>query len=161
LRFAIARSYEVNATIHPDFSQIEASPEQVRVNQRFAVYYSERRPFFTAGGSAFSTAGDGLGGMGEVVYSRNIADPSAGARITGQSGGLSIAGLYAQDAHPVYYHYDGYESSGADESAPGSAEVGILRMKQNIGSDSYAGILVSRRQHAGGYNQVLGGDLRL
>jgi hypothetical protein len=160
-RFAVARSYEINATIHPDFSQIEASPEQVRVNQRFAIYYGERRPFFTAGSNAFATAGDGIGRLGSLFYSRNVVDPSVGARLTGQSGGLSVAGLYAHDAHPVYYHYSGFESSGVDQSAPGAAEVGVLRLKQNLGDDSYAGVLVSRRQHGGGQNQLIGGDVRL
>jgi hypothetical protein len=161
VRVAVTRSFELHATIKPDFSQIEASPEQVRVNRRFALYYDERRPFFTSGSSAFQTAGDGIGDVGNIFYSRNVVDPSLGGRLSGQEGKVSVAGLYAHDAAPSYFIYSGYESSEIDQSVPGTADLGSIRIKRNVHEDSYVGLMATRRNHGSGYNQVFGGDLRL
>jgi hypothetical protein len=159
-RVAVTTAYELNATLNPDFSQIEASPEQVRVNQRFALFYQEKRPFFTAFADAFRMANDGLGYLGDMFYSRDIVDPSVGVRLTGRSEGFTLAGLYAHDKQPAYFHYTGAEASRIDVSLTEPADVGLLRVRRNIGEDSYVGFMGSRRQQSGAYNQVLGADLR-
>jgi hypothetical protein len=156
VRLLVAPSYVLNATINPDFSQIEASPEQVRVNERFAVFYQELRPFFTTAGDAFAMAAGT-----QLFYSRDITDPTAGARLTGKSGPLSIAALYARDRHPVYFNYRGYEASSIDLTLPGQADIGILRAKRDIWGDSYVGVMLIDREHDAAANRVFATDMRL
>ena len=49
----------LDATVNPDFSQVESDAFQVEVNQRFPVFFSEKRPFFMEGAGIFDLAGDG------------------------------------------------------------------------------------------------------
>jgi hypothetical protein len=160
VRWAMTSAFAVNATIHPDFSQVEADPAQVTVNTRFAIYYPERRPFFTTESDVFKTAGYGAT-YSSLFHSRDIADPFAGVRLTGKSGALSIAGLYARDQHPAYYHYSGAESSGLDPAIGGPADVGVLRVRRDIRADSYVGMLVTDREHGEAFNRVVAADMRL
>src|SRR6059036_4069625 len=49
LRWGITQNLGLAATAHPDFSQVEADVGQVTVNERFALFYPEKRPFFLEG----------------------------------------------------------------------------------------------------------------
>jgi hypothetical protein len=149
LRFALTSSTTLNATINPDFSQIEADDEQVRVNQRFTIFNEERRPFFLEGRDVFTTLprddGDYVVG-GPLFYSRAIVNPSAGARLTGKAGRTTFAGLYARDADPGFYVFDGYEASGFIPQLGTQADVGLARLRQDVLSDSYVGVTLMGRR---------------
>ena len=80
-----------DATLNPDFSQVEADVAQLDVNTRFALFYPEKRPFFLEGGDLFNTRINAL-------YSRNIADPDWGLKLTGKQGAHSLGLIVAQDA---------------------------------------------------------------
>ena len=75
--WAMTPSLVLNGTINPDFSQVEADADQIEVNRRFAVFYPEKRPFFLEGGDYFQS-------VMPVVYTRTIADPSWGIKVTGK-----------------------------------------------------------------------------
>ena len=148
LRVAITPSTTLNATFNPDFSQVESDDEQVRVNQRFALFFQERRPFFLESRDVFdvSRTGDAGGGGGggdqaggQLLYTRAIVDPSAGGRITGKAGATQYGVLYARDDAPAWFYYDGYESGGvvANMGTRGDAVVG--RVRRDILSDSWIG----------------------
>lgn len=106
----------LNATINPDFSQIEADSAQLDVNNTFALFYEEKRPFFLDGKDYFSTPKD-------IVYTRNVNDPDAGLRVTGQSGQQTYGVFVAHDRLtdlllPGVYgsrlvRYDGVSNDGA------------------------------------------------
>ena len=88
--------------MNPDFSQVESDAFQVDVNQRFPVFYSEKRPFFMEGAGVFMLAGTGNGdnSMQRAVHTRRIVDPIAGAKLTGSSGRFTFATLTASDQAP-------------------------------------------------------------
>src|SRR5690606_19334805 len=65
LSWGITPNVIVNATLNPDFSQVEADAAQLDVNNQFALFYDERRPFFLEGQDLFDDSFD-------VVYTRNI-----------------------------------------------------------------------------------------
>ena len=83
-------SYALDATINPDFSQVESDAGQVTVNERFALFFPEKRPFFLEGIELF-------GSPQTLVYTRRIVDPKAGAKLTGKFGQLGVAHLTAVD----------------------------------------------------------------
>lgn len=150
VRFALTSSTTVNATINPDFSQVESDDEQVRVNQRFTIFNDERRPFFLEGRDVFTTVppGDDDAVGGALFYSRAIVNPSAGARLTGKVGRTTFAALYARDDDPGYYYFDGYESSGFLPRLGTRADVGVARLRRDVLKDSYVGVsLLGRRLH--------------
>src|ERR1700682_6217018 len=86
-KFIIHDHFVVDMTANPDFSQVESEDPQITVNQRFAVYFPEKRPFFLENEDFFRTPLD-------LLFTRSIGDPSAGVRLTGTDGTDSI-GLMA------------------------------------------------------------------
>ena len=161
VRFALTSSTTMNATINPDFSQVEADDEQIRVNQRFTIFNEERRPFFLEGRDVFTTVppgeDDAVGGA--LFYSRAIVNPSAGARLTGKVGSTTFAALYAHDDDPGYYYFDGYESSGFLPRLGARADVAVARLRRDVLRDSYVGLSFLGRRLRDSHSLVGSSDL--
>ena len=58
-KYGITSTITLDATVNPDFSQVESDAFQVEVNQRFPIFFSEKRPFFMEGAGIFTLAGEG------------------------------------------------------------------------------------------------------
>lgn len=136
-KLVIKNSVSVDLTANPDFSQVESDEPQVTVNKRFETFFPEKRPFFLENASYFDTPIP-------LLFTRRIADPDAGARVTGR------LGRYAFGALAV-----------GDRPGPGSARVGVLRVNRDIGAESSVGLFSSSRTHQGGVNRLGGFDSRL
>jgi hypothetical protein len=135
-------SMSVDATINPDFSQVESDAGQVTVNERFALFFPEKRPFFLEGIELFNTPG-------QLVYTRRIGNPIAGAKLTGKLGSISIAHLTAVDQNV----------NGGNREAL----FNITRLRQDFGASSSAGVTYTDRSllDGPGSNRVVSGDVRL
>jgi hypothetical protein len=129
-------SYALDATLNPDFSQVESDQGQVTLNQRFALFFPEKRPFFLEGIELF-------GSPQTLVYTRRIADPKAGAKLTGKFGQLGVAHLTA-----------------VDQTDAGDAWFNITRLRRDFGRNSIAGVTFTNRDQADSHNRVLAGDFR-
>lgn len=158
LKYGITSSIVAEATVNPDFSQVESDALQVTVNQRFPVFYSEKRPFFMEAGNLFDLAavGDGLGQMSTPVHTRLIADPQWGVRLTGEQGRGSFALLAAADRAP-----GNPWSDGENPDLGRQATFWIGRGKLGLGQDNYVGLLYSDREFGGEYNRALAADFSL
>ena len=76
MKYGITSTVTLDATVNPDFSQVESDAFQVEVNQRFPVFFSEKRPFFMEGLGLFNLAGTGGDStMRTAVHTRRIIDP--------------------------------------------------------------------------------------
>ncbi len=91
-KVGVTSTITLDATLNPDFSQVESDAFQVEVNQRFPVFFSEKRPFFMEGAGLFNLAGVGGGdsSMVTAVHTRRIVDPLYGAKVTGSQGRLHL-----------------------------------------------------------------------
>src|SRR5262245_26585129 len=78
----------MDLTLNPYFSQVESDAPQVTVNKRYEVFYPEKRPFFMENAGFFQTPET-------LFYSRRIADPLAGGRLTGKTGPWAVGALIA------------------------------------------------------------------
>jgi hypothetical protein len=134
----------LDATLNPDFSQVESDVSQVTVNQRFALFFPEKRPFFLEGIELFSTPN-------QLVYTRQIENPIVGAKVTGKFGSLVLAHLTAVDQIDL-------DGDGDFEEAL----FNITRIRRDFGSNSLVGITATDRSmlDSPDYNRVLSGDLR-
>ncbi len=131
-------SIALDATVNPDFSQIETDEGLITVNERFALFLPEKRPFFLKGIDLFATPG-------QLIYTRRIADPIGGAKITGKVGRNSIAYLGA-----------------ADEFAVGDdAFFNLLRARRDLGENSVAGLTYTDRIQGSAYNRLVEGDAHI
>ncbi len=87
---AVTSSLVMNATINPDFSQIEADALQIDVNRRFPLQFREKRPFFLEGADQFQSLMD-------LVQTRRMADPRWGTKFTGRVRGWNTGALLVRD----------------------------------------------------------------
>jgi hypothetical protein len=92
-KFVLRDHFTIDATANPDFSQVESEDPQITVNQRYAVYFPEKRPFFLENEDFFRTPMD-------LLFTRSIGDPSAGIRLTGKDGPYSLGIMSADDRSP-------------------------------------------------------------
>ncbi|MFY0591725.1 DUF5916 domain-containing protein [Roseivirga sp.] len=150
-KVGITSELVLDATINPDFSQVESDAQQVEVNQRFAINYPERRPFFLEGSQNFNFAGTSMfSPIRQVVNTRTIVSPRTATKLTGKIGDKNIIS--------TIYALDRADQSLADFSEDETADVGILRYMRSFKQDSYLGLIGTHRARNGGFNTVLGLD---
>ncbi len=149
-KFVIQDHFVVDMTVNPDFSQIESEDPQITVNQRYAVYFPEKRPFFLENEDFFRTPLD-------LFFTRSIGDPSAGIRLTGKDGPYSVGLMAADDrspglAVPDYSPYSGMRSYFT-----------IARVSRDIFRQSSVGALYTDWEcpTTGEYNRIGGVDTHL
>lgn len=90
IRWGINQDFYLNATINPDFSQVEADVAQLNVNNTFSLYFPERREFFLDGAEYFNTHAN-------LVYTRNISSPEYGIKLTGKKDAHTYGLFFAND----------------------------------------------------------------
>lgn len=140
-------------TLNPDFSQIEADTAQIASNERFALFFPERRQFFLEGVDLLSTPIN-------AVFTRTFTSPRWGTRMTGKLGQSSYTFLVGEDRGGGSVIIPGSNSSDFAEQDFESF-VGVGRLRRDIGK-SFASFLVSSREiDGGGHNRVFGPDFRL
>lgn len=155
LKYGITSASTLEATISPDFSQVESDAFQVEVNQRYPIFYNEKRPFFMEGMNIFDFGIVRNGMMLSAVYTRNIADPRWAAKLSGSSGKMLYGFLGAGDKAPgLEWNEGGNPYLGKD------AIWGIARLKYSLGGDNSIGVIYSGRHFAYGRNHVTGLDLQ-
>ncbi len=164
-RFGVGMKFVPNPTlslegvVNPDFSQVESDAAQISVNNTFALFYPEKRPFFMDGSDIFST-------LIQAYYSRTINDPIAAAKVVEKTGPLSIAYLGAEDRNSPFI-VAGEEGSVADNNgnnaflSPFRSFSNILRARYNFGLNSYVGALATTRNFTRAHNYVGGLDWSL
>ncbi|HRP08255.1 MAG TPA: DUF5916 domain-containing protein, partial [Gemmatimonadales bacterium] len=137
-------SLTLDATYNPDFSQVESDVGLVTINERFALFFPERRPFFLEGIDLFASPNN-------LVYTRTVADPLAGAKLTGKFGRWSVAHLTALD-----------EFSQSGRVSPGTRSLAnITRVRRDVGDNSVVGLTVTNRDEDRQSNRVIAADTRL
>jgi hypothetical protein len=149
-RWSITPNVVLSGTANPDFYQVEADAAQLNVNDRFQLFFPERRPFFLEGSDFFATPLN-------MVFTRTIADPDYGLKLTGKEGPHAF-GLFAAQDSVTGIVVPGFESS----SFAGLAERHVataLRYRRDLGgSGSTLGVLYVGREGEGYANRVGGID---
>lgn len=140
----------LDATLNPDFSQIESDVAQIGANERFALNYPEKRSFFLEGIDLFSTPF-------QAVYTRSITSPSAGLRATGRAGHTAFTALAARDRGEGLVILPGPEGSGeADQDF--RSDVVVTRVRHDLGESFISMLATGRSIAGGGHNAVFGPD---
>ncbi len=149
-KFILRDNLVLDVTANPDFSQVESDEPQITVNQRFQVYFPEKRPFFIENSDYFKTPID-------LVFTRNIGDPQFGARLTGKAGPYSLGFLAADDRGP------GDSVPTYSPLAGDRASFAIARVNRDIFKQSTIGLLYTDWEWPGAneFNRIGGIDTRL
>lgn len=148
-KWGVTPNLILNATANPDFSQVEADVAQLEINRRFALYYPEKRPFFLEGADFFLTPIN-------AVFTRTVADPAWGVKMTGKMGRTALGFFSAQDEinNLLLPGSQGSMSLSLDDRVYG----GVFRLRQDIGKGSTIGLLYTGRAGSEYHNHVFGAD---
>lgn len=147
--WGVTPNMTLGLALNPDFSNVEADVAQLEINQRFALYYPEKRPIFLESANYFD---DYL----SLLHTRTLADPSVVAKFAGKEGGNTIGFLLARDeiTNLVFPGSQGSRSTSLDIQSTAAA----FRYRRDIGRNSSFGLTFTDREADNYCNRVLGFD---
>jgi hypothetical protein len=155
VRWGFTPNLTLSGTANPDFSQVEADVARLNVNEAFALFFPEKRPFFLEGADFFDTPIN-------AVYTRTVADPEWGTKVTGKEDKHAIGGFVARDdPDNALLLLPGAEGS-TFTGLEGEQDDVVLRYRSDVGKSSAVGGLLTAREGSDGYhNRVAGVDTLL
>ncbi|HYE75332.1 MAG TPA: DUF5916 domain-containing protein, partial [Blastocatellia bacterium] len=157
LKLGITPTIALDVAINPDFAQVEADQAVIRTNQRFPIFFEERRPFFFEGKDYFETSM-------QAVHTRAIVDPDYAVKLTGRRGRTTFGLLMASDNAPGNFSED--ERNDPDNRAnilkflDKNAYIGVLRLKRDFAQESSIGLIATSYNFIEKHNQLAGIDGR-
>lgn len=150
-KYGITPNVTVDFALNPDFAQVEADQLVVTTNQRFPIFYPERRPFFLEGKEIFQTPLT-------VLHTRAIVDPDVAAKLSGKVGKNTFGLMVASDNGPGNFVGDERLNPANERFLDKNASIGILRLKRDIGKENNIGVMatgysfVERHNYVGGFD---------
>src|ERR1041385_6848365 len=156
-KYTITPNVTLDFALNPDFAQIESDQLVVTANQRFPIFFAEKRPFFLEGIDIFNTD---IQADFQAVHTRTIVDPDLAVKLTGKVDRNTFGLLVASDNAPGNFSPE--ERLTADPRLiDKNASVGVLRLKHDIGKqDSFIGFLGTYRRFVDQYNELGGVDAK-
>lgn len=156
VKYTLSPNITLDAAINPDFAEIEADAPVVAANQRFPIFFEEKRPFFLEGKDIFNSPL-------QPFYSRTIVDPDFAAKLTGKIGKTTFGFLAASDNAPGNYSEDErgelincqrareFDPPGnkrrcaIEDYVDKNALFSVLRLKQDLGPGNNVGFFATAR----------------
>jgi hypothetical protein len=152
-KYSLTPQVTLDFAVNPDFAQVESDQLVVTANQRFPIFFEEKRPFFLEGIDIFRT-------QIAAVHTRAIVDPDYAVKLTGKVARNTFGLLLASDNGPGNFSEDERPTANP-RFLDKNASVGILRLKRDVGtSDSFIGFLGTYRRFVDTYNALGGFDGR-
>jgi hypothetical protein len=158
-KFVMSSAATLDLAFNPDFAQVEADATVNFANQRFPIFFEEKRPFFLEGIEIFRT-------QIAAVHTRTIIDPDVAAKFTGKRGRNTYGLLVASDNAPGDFtnelRFDPERLPAAGDRIIGkNATIGVLRVKRDMGKENSIGFLATAYNFANRSNYVGGFDSRI
>lgn len=158
LKLGITPNVTLDFAANPDFAQVEADQTVVTANQRFPIFFAEKRPFFLEGSDIFRTPI-------QAVHTRAIVDPDYAVKLSGKQGRNSFGLLLATDNAPGNFSEEEMNDpdifSGISKFVGKNAFIGVLRLKRDVGKESSLGLIGTSYNFIEKHNQLGGVDGRL
>jgi hypothetical protein len=152
-KFIPSPAITLDLAINPDFAQVEADQLVVTANQRFPIFFPEKRPFFLEGIDIFRTPIT-------AVHTRAIVDPDVAVKTTGKIGRNSFGLILASDNGPGTFLGDERLNPNNFRFLDKNAHIGVLRLKRDVGKENSLGLLATSYSFIEKHNQVLSFDGR-
>ena len=166
-KWALSPALSLDVSIFPDFSQLGADAAQLTVNNRYALFHPERRPFFIEGKDIFDIHMETFDSNLALFYSRSIGRPEAAVKLSGSIDSTRVGAVIAWDRAPADSISDSEfseQSLSEDERGDVRSLVSVIRGQQLLGSDGNVGVMVLDKEVFVGSerranNQVVGRQL--
>jgi hypothetical protein len=153
VKYGITPTVTLDFTLNPDFAQVEADQTVVTANQRFPIFFEEKRPFFLEGIDIFQTPLT-------AVHTRAIIDPDFAVKLTGKVNRNTFGLLLASDNAPGNFTGDERLDPRNAPFLDKNAYIGVLRLKHDVGRESSIGMIATTYNFIREHNQLGGIDGR-
>ena len=159
-RLGVTPNVGLAVAANPDFSQVEGDTTQVDLNQRYAFFYSERRPFFLDGVNYFQD-------QASTLYSRSVVDPIYGVKVSGREQGAMLGVIHALDQSPAAtVNENGTPGFDSEDVEDALASTTYGRLALDAFGTGYVGFSIADKGIFGpeglrGTNDVLGIDTQI
>jgi hypothetical protein len=153
MKYGLSPTVTLDLAINPDFAQVEADQTVVTANQRFPIFFEEKRPFFLEGIDIFQT-------RSQAVHTRAIVDPDIAVKLTGKRGRNTFGILLASDNAPGNFVGDERANPVNFRFLDKNAYIAIVRLKHDVGKESSIGFLATSYNFIEKHNQLAGVDGR-
>ena len=149
-KYSITPNLTLDATLNPDFAQVEADNVQINLS-RFGLFYPEKREFFLERAGLFE-----FGDPEETIvfFSRRIGitnDIAGGARLTGQAGPVSVGALSLLTD----------EARTAEGRLVAGGLNSVVRLRADPFPRTTVGGIATSLETDDGSNRVVGGDVQV
>jgi hypothetical protein len=151
LKWGITPEVSLQATLNPDFSQVEADVAQLSINDTFALFFNEKRTFFLENSDYFSSNFN-------LVYTRNVGAPDYGAKVTGRVNQHTF-GLFVANDESTTFLVPGNSGSSIASIEEESLNL-ALRYRYDLSKALSIGWTSTLRDAEGYYNYVNGIDAK-
>jgi hypothetical protein len=152
-KYSITSKVTLDFAVNPDFAQVESDQLVVTANQRFPIFFAEKRPFFLEGIDIFQT-------QIFAYHTRSIIDPDFAVKLTGKVNRNTFGLMLASDNGPGNFSEEERPTANP-RLLDKNAMVGILRLKHDIGKEnSFIGFLGTYKRFVDSYNELGGLDGR-
>jgi hypothetical protein len=153
-KFGLTPTVTLDLALNPDFAQVEADQTVVTANQRFPIFFAEKRPFFLEGIDIFQTPLT-------AVHTRAIIDPDVAVKLSGKRGRNSFGLMLASDNGPGHFTGDERLDLNNSRFLDKNAYIGVLRLKRDIGKgENTIGLIATTYNFIEKHNQLFGFDGR-
>jgi hypothetical protein len=157
LKYGLTPTVTLDFAYNPDFAQVEADATVVTANQRFPIFFEEKRPFFLEGIEIFRTPLN-------AVHTRAIVDPDLAVKLTGKLGDNSFGVLLASDNAPGNFSPEDRDDPDIlpriQKFLDKNAYIGVLRFKRDIGQENNIGFIATSYNFIEKHNDLAGIDGR-
>jgi hypothetical protein len=152
-KLGLTPTVTLDLAINPDFAQVEADQTVITANQRFPIFFEEKRPFFLEGIDIFRTPLT-------PVHTRAIVDPDLAVKLTGKRGRNTFGLLVASDNAPGNFTGDERLDPDNQRFLDKNAYIGVLRLKRDVGRENSIGFIATTYNFIENHNQLGGFDGR-
>ncbi len=163
-KLIVSSAMTLDLAVNPDFAQVEADQLVVTANQRFPIFFAEKRPFFLEGIEIFQTPLS-------VVHTRSIVDPDLALKLSGKRGRNTYGVMFASDNGPGNLNFDDRAFLGDVGGSVArreqllkvidkNATIGVVRLKRDIGREHNIGLIATTYNFVDTYNHTAGVDGR-
>lgn len=163
-KFIASSAMTLDLAINPDFAQVEADQLVVTANQRFPIFFSEKRPFFLEGIEIFQTPLT-------AVHTRAIVDPDLALKVSGKRGRNTYGVMYASDNAPgnlsnddrafvLNLNNDPARREQLLKILDKNATIGVVRLKRDVGRENSIGLIATTYNFVDKHSHTAGVDGR-
>jgi hypothetical protein len=143
----------LTSAFNPDFAEVEADQPQVTANQRFPLFFDEKRPFFLEGIEIFRTPI-------QAIHTRTIVDPDIAFKFSGKEGQNNFGIMMTRDEAPGNFTDEEQIDPNNERFIGQNAYSALFRLRRDISEESSLGVVATTYNFIEKHNHLAGVDGR-